>query len=185
MKRLFPLLLCSATLACATDLAAVHSVYILPMSHGLDQYLANRITNSQVFTVVTDPKLAEAVFTEQIGANFETRMTELFPPPETVAPPAPKADADAQGEDEGEPKGEPKKDSMAIGDTVNKLANPAQNSSFGRSKGTLFLVDAKSRQVIWSTYETPNGSRSTNLDHTASDIVDRIKRELKSLNKKK
>lgn len=176
MKRLFPLLLCSAALACATDLAAVQSVYILPMSRGLDQYLANRIANSQIFTVVTDPKLAQAVFTEQIGVNFETRMNELFPPPEAVAPP-PKADT----EDEDAPK----KDSMGIGDTVNKLANPAQNSSFGRTKGTVFLVDAKSHQVIWSTYETPLGSGSAKLDRTASDIVDRIKRDLKSPNKKK
>ena len=43
-------------------------------------------------------------------------------------------------------------------DTVNKLDNPAQTSTFGRSKGNIFLVDTKSRQVIWSTYDPPKGS---------------------------
>ena len=65
-----------------------------------------------------------------------------------------------------------------LGDTVNKLANPASSSSFGRNKGTIFLVDAKSRQVVWSMYQPPKGSTSKEMDRTANDIVSRIKKDL-------
>ena len=82
MKRLAFLFSCSAALACAADLATVHTVYLLKMSKGLDQYLANRLTGEHVFQVVTDPKFADAVFTDQIGEGFQTKLEELFPSPE-------------------------------------------------------------------------------------------------------
>ncbi len=53
------------------------------------------------------------------------------------------------------------------------------NSSFGRAKGMVFLVDAKSKQVIWSAYELPKDTTSRQLDRTATDIVSRIKHDLK------
>src|SRR6266498_3415335 len=56
MKRLAFLFSCSAALACAADLSNVHNVYLLKMTKGLDQYLANRLTGDHVFQVVTDPK---------------------------------------------------------------------------------------------------------------------------------
>src|SRR5947207_220039 len=61
-------------------------------------------------------------------------------------------------------------------ETVNKLSSPT--SGFGRAKGTVFLVDAKSRQVVWSAYEPPKGSTNNDMDRVASDIVTRIKKEL-------
>ena len=67
MKRLAFLFSCSAALLCAADLASVHTVYVLKMSKGLDQFLASRLTSDHVFRVVTDPKQADAVFTDQIG----------------------------------------------------------------------------------------------------------------------
>ena len=45
MKRLALLFSCSAALVCATDLASVHTVYLLKMSRGLDQFLASRLTD--------------------------------------------------------------------------------------------------------------------------------------------
>ena len=167
MKRFLLLLPCSAALLCGAELTAVHSVYVLPMGHGLDQYLANRLTNEHIFQVVTDPKLADAVFTDRIGAAFEDRLADLAPPPKPVAPPPTDADA-AKPHSSG-----------LLGDTVNKLSNPATSSTFGRAKGTLFLVDVKSHEVIWSTYESPKGTDSSDLDHSASDIVSRLKRALK------
>jgi hypothetical protein len=44
MKRLALLFSCTATLVCAADLPGVHTVYLLKMSKGLDQFLANRLT---------------------------------------------------------------------------------------------------------------------------------------------
>jgi hypothetical protein len=172
MKRLAFLLSCSAALACAADLSSVHNVYLLKMSKGLDQFLANRLTGT--FQVVTDPKLADAVFTDQIGEGFQAKLEELYPPPDAdkPAPPAkPKS-----GEDETSP---------LVTDTVNKLQNPATNSSFGRSKGTVFLIDAKSHQVIWSIFQPPKDASAKALDTTAKDIVSRVKESLKNLDKAK
>ena len=52
-------------------------------------------------------------------------------------------------------------------------------SSFGRNKGNIFLVNAKSRQVLWSTYEPAKSAASKELDRTASGIVSRLKKDLK------
>jgi hypothetical protein len=172
MKRFAFLLSCSAALACAADLSSVHNVYLLKMSKGLDQYLANQLTNGHVFQVVTDPKLADTIFTDQIGEGFKAKLEELYPPAEGEKAPAPKPKA----EDEASP---------ILGDTVNKLENPAANSSFGRSRGTFFLVDAKSHSVVWSTFEPAKNATSQSLDRTAKDIVSRIQHDLKQLQKGK
>src|ERR1700677_3903765 len=91
MKRFWIILLSCSALMCAADLAGVRAVYILPMRSGLDQFLANRLTNGGVFRVVTDPKLADAVLTDHIGETFEAQLEEMIPDPEPVkklAPPA-------------------------------------------------------------------------------------------------
>jgi hypothetical protein len=166
MKRLAFLFSCSALLACASDLSNVHTVYLLKMTKGLDQYLANRLTGEHVFQVVTDPKFADAVFTDQIGEGFQMKLEELFPSPDAEkAAPKPK------------PEDEESAASM-LTDTVNKLKNPASNSSFGHAKGTIFLVDAKSRRVLWSDFEISKDASSQALDHTAKEIVGRIHKEL-------
>ena len=128
----------------------VQAVYLLPMSGGLDQYLANRLTSAGVFRVVTDPKLADAVFTDQVGAAFEQKLADLYAPPETE-------DSDKADE------------SKAV----------KHVSSFGRGKGTVFLVDLKSRAVIWSSFNKRNGSAPETLDRTASRIVQQIRKEQK------
>ena len=86
MKRLALLFSCTATLACAADLGSVHTVYLLKMARGLDQFLANRLTTEHVFQIVTDPKLADAIFTDQIGESFQTKLDEIFPTPEIEKP---------------------------------------------------------------------------------------------------
>jgi hypothetical protein len=159
------------------DLSGIHAVYLLPMGGALDQYLANRLTSEHVFQVVTDPKLADAVFTDRIGSAFEERLDDLYAPPPKEKPAAtqpaetkPPATANPQT-------GQPPVPLFA--ETENKLSNPALNSSFGRGKGTIFLVDRKSKQVIWSIFEVPKGSGSSQMDRSASDIVGRLKRDLK------
>ncbi len=166
MKRLALFFSCSTALLCATDLTGVHTVYVLKMGRGLDQFLASRLTEDHVFQVVTDPKQADAVFTDQIGEGFEAKLEDLFPSPDT-AKPAPPPKEEKSG-DESSP---------FLGDTVNKLSSPA--SSFGRARGTVFLVDAKSRRVIWSVFEPARSTAPRDMDRTASDIVNRIKHQLK------
>ena len=186
MRRLLLLLSCSGVLLCGAELAGVHSVYILPMPHGLDQFLANRLTNEHLFQVVTDPKLADAVFTDRIGEAFQLRMEAMYPPPPSEKP----AKAEVQDKDSKDSKDSKDKkdkknrkndDTDVVGmltDPVNKLSNPALSGGFGRAKGTVFLVDAKSHQVVWSVFEPPKGTSDNDFDRTASDIVSRIKKDL-------
>src|ERR1017187_10229063 len=88
MKRLLLLLSCSAALLGGAELSGVHTVYVLSMSKGLDQYLANRLANDHLFQVVTDPKLADAFLTDRIGESLQAKLEEIFapPPPEKAAP---------------------------------------------------------------------------------------------------
>jgi hypothetical protein len=160
------------------------------MSRGFDQYLANRLNGQHVFQIVTDPKLADAVLTDQIGEPFEARLAELYPPPEPPTPPKPAKEeekaksGDKAGDKKADaPKGAKSKDaeddtaaSALITDTVNKLAPPT--SQFGRARGIVFLVDPRSKEVLWSWYDMPRGSSADDLDRTAADIAGRIKRDL-------
>ena len=125
----------------AAPLTTGQSLYVLPMSGGLDQHLANRINESGLFQVVTDPKKAELAFTDQVGQPFEERLNALFPPPAGGA----KADL-------------------------------RPGSSFSRSKGTVFLVDIATRQVLWSAYEKPKNTTPDELDRIARRIVDGLKK---------
>jgi hypothetical protein len=178
MKRLLVLLGCSGALLCAADLASVQNVYILPMSRGLDQYLASRIASQGVFQVVTDPKLADAVLSDRVGEVLARQLENIFPTPkspEEIEAEKAAAAALAEKAEKGE------RDSSivaAMSDTVNKVENPAANSSFGRSKGNIFLVEAKSRVVLWSTYDPPRSNAPRDLDRTATDIVSRLKKDL-------
>jgi hypothetical protein len=112
MKRV--LLLPIAVLCAFAETTAVHTVYILPMAGGLDQYLAEQLTRDHVIQMVTDPKLADVLLTNRIGATFEQKMTQIRP------------------RDDAE-----KKASTDL--------RPGFRSTSNR--GTVFLVDAKSRQV--------------------------------------
>ena len=174
MKRMKLLLFFLAGLACAAELAGVHKVYVMPMSRGLDQYLANHLAGEHVFQVVTDPKLADAVFTDRLGDGFETQLEGYSPAPKIPEPVAKPDEPAAKPRDAGVAPGP----GSLLGETSNKLTSPGLNSSFGRARGTLFLVDAKSRAVVWSTYDPPKGVSGKELNRTASNIVTRLKKEL-------
>ena len=59
--------------------SAPRTVYVLPMSGGLDQFLAQWITREHVMQVVTDPKIADVVLTDRLGEAFEQKMAEIHP----------------------------------------------------------------------------------------------------------
>lgn len=164
IKLILLLLVSCAVALSGSDLGAVHTVYVLPMARGLDQFLVNILTGEHVFVVVTDPKLADAVFTDNVGAALQEKLdTMLAPPPEKSAP--------KDGEKVDTPKG-------SIMEPANKLDNPATTSSVGRSKGTIFLVGMKSRQVLWSAYNLPKDTSSKELDRIASAIVSRLRKDM-------
>jgi hypothetical protein len=129
---------------CALGLMAqgpqIHSIYLLPMAGALDQYLAARITRDHVMQVTVDPKSADAVLTDHLGAAFEQQLDLLT----------------------GKEKA---KDAET---------HPLFHASSGR--GTVFLVDAKSRRVLWSAYEKPSRA-------TAAREAERIAKKLQGFGK--
>jgi hypothetical protein len=181
--KLLPFALLLATVAVGADtqqqLKQVQSVYILPMASGMDQYLANKITRQGLFLVVTEPKLADAILTDRIGEPFERKIEELYPaPPKAHKEAVEDKEPDSADKVEKPEKAEKKEsESKANLDTGPTFDHP---SSFGRGKGTIFLVDRKSRAVIWSTYDRPNNMRADTLDKTADQVVNRIKHDLNS-----
>jgi hypothetical protein len=174
------------------ELLKIKTVYFLPMGNGLDQYLANWLTRTGRFEVVTDPALAEAVFTDRLGAAFEASMKELYPPAE------PEAESENQTTDATAPENagatkvvDPKTlESVEPKTTLSSTAaarraaqekadadfaaatrqQPSRISSWGRSKGNLFLVDRTSRKVIWSFYGRPSNTMPDQMDRLAEQI---------------
>ena len=144
------------------NLGEIKTVYLLSMSNGLDQYLANRLTKTGRFEVVTDPAKADAVFTDRLGPAFEQRWAELYPPP---PPPTPAPDT--------------KKETSTSETPVDFSApSAARISSFARSRGNVFLVFNKTGAVVWSHYRLPSDSRPRSLDKLADRIVDRLEEDL-------
>ena len=149
-------LLCS--FSCLAGLSDVKTVYFMPMSNGLDQYLANRLTNVGLYSVVTDPKRADAVFVDRLGESFEARFKELFVPPE----PPKKVEAK-------DPKD---KDQKAVEDKSDATPHDSgRMSTFSRGRGNVFLVDVKTRTVLWSTFERPKDGRAAEVDRAAGRII--------------
>jgi hypothetical protein len=159
-------MLCFSALAANVypGLAEVKRVYLLPMTSGLDQYLANRLTREGRFEVVTDPANADAVFTDRLGPAFEDKWKELYPPPPKPEP----------VKDE---KSDKKKDDTPIDDfsapPVNRI------SSFSRGKGNVFLVSRKTGAVVWSYFKTAKNTRAREMNDTADDITDRLHSDAK------
>jgi hypothetical protein len=176
--KLFALLAlaCWPALAAAPQLAQVQNVYILPMGNAMDQYLANRLTAAGLFQIVADPKIADAILTDKIGESFEGKLDELYPPP--PLPPKPK-------EIEAKKTDEKKTDAKKTDDDQAAPFAPAHDdsvrfSSFSRGKGTFFLVDRKTRNVLWSIYERPKNSNADELNRTAERVVNHLKKDLKT-----
>jgi hypothetical protein len=169
MKRLLVFLSLLPMAVGAASLGEVKSVYLLPMTHGFDQYLANRLTAAGVFTVTTDPKSADAIFTDRLGEGFQQRLQELYPPAAPSAKPAEESDKAAKSEETTV---------TPAGDFAPAPAPAGSMSTFGRGKGTLFLVDTSTREILWSTYEEPKANEPKYLDRTAGAVTKRIQKAL-------
>lgn len=157
------------------ELTQVHNVYLMSMGNGLDQYLTNYITRKQVYQVVTDPAMADAVFTDQLGKDFEARLTELYK----------KDDKPVVAKQEPKPKekGEQKTLKEAAEDArtnqVRYEESFIRTSTFSRGKGNIFLVDPKTHRVIWSFNQRAKDSSPRRMDDAAAGIVKRLARDIK------
>jgi len=154
----------SLTAAVNPQLKQVTKVYILSMTGGMDQYLANNLTRMGVFQVVTDPQNADAIITDRLGEPFENKLKDLYPPP---PPPGPKKDEKSAKDKDG-------KDD----NTDMTGGQQFRVSSFGKGKGTFFIVDRNTRNVVWSTYAPPKDTTTGELSKTAERVIRRLKNDL-------
>jgi hypothetical protein len=144
-----------STSVCAAGLGDIKAVYLLPMSSGLDQYLAQQLTSEGVLQVVTDPQKADAVFTDHLGETFEQSLADLY---------GNKPKADDKSADADEDKGAP-------------FARSGMQGKRGR--GTIFLVNRRTHEVLWSVYELPKDNRPDGLRRSAGRISDRLAKAIK------
>ncbi len=147
--KLLCVLFAAALALAAESLSGIKTVYLLPMSGGLDQHLAVSLTTGAVLQVVTDPEKADAIFTDTIGVSFEDRLKDLFQ--------SSNKKSDGKTDDYTKP-------SM---------------SPLSRGKGVIFLVDLKSHVVIWSMYATPKSSDSSDMNKLAEKIAAQVQKDRK------
>ncbi len=140
----------------AAGLGDIKTVYLLPMSSGLDQYLAQQLTAGAVLQVVTDPKKADAVLTDHLGETFEQSLADLYG-------------------------AKPKADDKADENTEDKGAPRARSGMQGkRGRGTIFLVNRRTHEVLWSVFELPKDNRPAGLRHSAGRISDQLAKSIKA-----
>ncbi|MGA3186161.1 MAG: hypothetical protein ABSF22_03545 [Bryobacteraceae bacterium] len=142
------------------ELADIKTVYLLPMTYSLDQFLAIRLTRGGVMQVVTDPKLADAIISDHIGAGLEESLQKLYGE-KKVEPP--KDDKDADGKDKV-------KEPAAFNGPV---------AGGARSKGAVFLLDRKTRSVLWSDYVPPKSAQAADLNRVADKIATQLEKDKK------
>lgn len=160
MKSFLPLVL--TAFSALAQLPGVHQVYVMPMAGGLDQYLAEWLTREHVMQVVADPKAADAVLTDRLGEAFEEKLSQIHPAEIPRAPfnAVPGSDAkDAKREETAGAGG----------------AAPHNTFQSSMARGTLFLVDAKTRQVLWSDYEKPERVTASGMNREAERVVRKLR----------
>jgi hypothetical protein len=139
----------------AAGLGDIKTVYLLPMSNGLDQYLAVQLSTGAVLQVVTDPQKADAVFTDHLGESFEQTLADLYAP---------------KGDDKKKSEGNPDNSPQSFG---------RSGMQGQRGRGTAFLVDRKSHDVVWSVYERAQDKTPDGLKRTAGQIASKLARAIK------
>lgn len=171
MKWLLPFLLVPLLPGANPELLKVKSVYLLPMANGMDQYLANALQASNLYVVVTDPASADAIFTDSIGPAFERKWKEIYPPQEVPQETAEKTEKkdEEQAEEKAAEKAEEARDNQG---------SAVPLSSFRRGRGVVFLVERRSKQVVWSTFAPNKDVRPATIDKTAQAIASRLKKDL-------
>ncbi len=184
--KLFGVLACSMTALAAAAFATVNPqlhqikrVYILSMGGGMDQYLANQLTKSGIFDVVTDPKQADAIMTDNVGESLQKKLDDLYPPPKPKpASDAPKPEKTAATKDSPESDDNADAKKKDPFDGIDFSGGRTAGSSFGRGKGNFFVVDRNSRVVLWSVYERPKSSMPADLTKSAARVVKHLKDDL-------
>ena len=155
------LLLCAPLVAVDGKLSPrFRTVYILEMANGLDQHLSNRLTSGRVMWVVLEPTSADAVFTESLDDAFWSWLSRTYP--RTGGAAAKTAGANGTETDLAAPE-----------DRGPRVDKPA-GVNFKRM-GMVFLVDPRTRVVLWSAWENPKNPSAVELGHSAERIANQLK----------
>jgi hypothetical protein len=153
MKQfLFTLVVASCAWA-ESSLAAAKNVYLTPMSGGLDQYLALQLTKESVLQVVTDSSKADLVFADRVGEDFKQMMAELD--------------------------GKTQHDQPVKAGEVPPFTRPSMRP-LSKARGTIFLVDRHTGDLVWSTLEQPKSTSVDDLNAAAKRIAGDLKKALKT-----
>ncbi len=137
------------------ELNQVQTIYLMPMANGFDQYLANSMRKVPQIRIVTDSSKADAVFSDRIGASFEAKLDEM----ETAAKEKAAAAAPASAADDAK-----------IDSKQGFKFAPKMVTTIGRGKGSYFIVDRRSRLVLWSSFHLTKDSMPKTL-HATADII--------------
>jgi hypothetical protein len=141
--------------------------------------------------VVTDPQIADTILTDRIGEPFEKKLDLLYgvrkkpgevvkvEEDETEKPEKPEKTADSDDKSARDKAAKEMKDKVAKMKAESENDQGVRVSSFGRGKGTFFLVDRGTRSVIWSIYEKPKSTTPDELNKTAEKVVNHLKHDLK------
>jgi len=189
----FPVLLLTAASTTAqgpnADLATVQTVYILPMASGLDQFVAHQVARHSVYQVTANPTQADAFLSDYVGTTFELRVDDLLKAArekaEKEAEELAKKEAEALAKKEGPKKSETKagkkdkkEDEREEPQSEFQMAGGANRvQSFSRGKGNVFLIDARSRRVLWTGFDIPKNTRPAELQKSAERLVSRLRKD--------
>jgi len=149
----------------AVSLEMAKTVYVAPMGYGMDQYLANHLTAQRLYQVITHPKDAQLMFSDQLGPGLDRKLRESFP--EYFEEPAEPVEAEKK---EGE-----KEDKTA---SAKEEKDEIRRGAWGQGKGNYFLLDYRNGRVLWSTYFRPNSFTPKDLDQAAKKIIERLKKQV-------
>jgi len=167
------------------ELSSVQIVYVLPMGSGMDQFVAHQVARYGLYQVTTDPRQADAFLSDFVGTTFETRVDDLLKAArdkaerdaeelaKKEAAKAPKAKESDKDEDKN--KKEDKEDARP--GEFQMSGDAARVHSFSRGRGNIFLVDAKSRRVLWTGFDVPKNTRPGELQKSAERLMSKLRKE--------
>ena len=163
------------------ELSSVQTVYVLPMGSGLDQFVAHQVARNGLYRVTTNPTQADAFLSDFVGTTFETRVEDLLKAArekaEREAEELAKKEAEkaAKSKDSEKDKKEAKKEEPP--DEFQMAGDAARVHSFSRGRGNIFLIDAKSRRVLWTGFDVPKNTRPGELQKSAERLVSRLRKD--------
>jgi hypothetical protein len=193
MVRLFaPALLTGYLLAGSTahaqapnvELSSVQVIYVLPMGSGMDQFVAHQLARHGLYEVTTDPRQADAFLSDFVGTTFETRVDDLLKAArdkaekeaeELARKEAAKAPKPKESDKDSKDKKEETDDSRS--GEFQMAGDAARVHSFSRGRGNIFLVDAKTRRVLWTGFDVPKNTRPGELQKSAERLVGKLRKE--------